>query len=172
MNSLQNTSTGLTAKLELAGPACNAFGTDIVNLTIEVSYETQTRFVPFPVSPLCPISGSLHLYRLHVNIFDSANQQFRVPDTVVSRPPLPGNAHSSDSDLAFNFDPNPFEFWITRRSDPDGTPLFDTRKASLPTTPITPVIPNDNSTALDGFPLVFEDQYLQVSSLSCDKATI
>ena len=34
---------GLRAQLSLAGPACNEFGHDISNLTIEVTYETKTR---------------------------------------------------------------------------------------------------------------------------------
>ena len=42
--------------------------------------------------------------------------------------------------------------------------MFDTRPGSLPSTPIEPIISGDNSTALDGFPLVFEDQYLQLTS--------
>lgn len=62
----------------------------------------------------------------------------------------------------FNHNPSPFAFWITRRSEPDAAPLFDTRTSSLPLTPIAPVIATDNTTALDGFPLVFEDEYLQV----------
>lgn len=45
LSSVQTSSTGLTAKLNLAGPACNAFGTDIANLTIEVTYESQSRYV-------------------------------------------------------------------------------------------------------------------------------
>lgn len=68
------------------------------------------------------------------------------------------------SDLEFHYEPSPFSFWITRRSDPDAQPLFDTRTSSLPATPIPPIISSDNSTALDGFPLVFEDQYLQLTS--------
>ncbi|KAJ8595178.1 hypothetical protein M405DRAFT_759499, partial [Rhizopogon salebrosus TDB-379] len=43
-------------------------------------------------------------------------------------------------------------------------PLFDTRASSLPPTPIPPSNASDPSTAFDGFPLVFEDQYLQVTS--------
>lgn len=98
--------------------------------------------------------------RLHVNIFDTDGLQYIVPETVVSRPR--GHSPSDSSDLVFNYDASPFAFWITRRSHPGATPLFDTRISSLPKAPIAPVIPADNSTALDGFPLVFEDQYLQV----------
>lgn len=43
-------------------------------------------------------------------------------------------------------------------------PLFDTRISSLPPTPIPPLNSSDETTALDGFPLVFEDQYLQLAS--------
>ena len=64
----------------------------------------------------------------------------------------------------FNYDPAPFAFWITRRSAPSALPLFDTRPASLPRTPIPPLNASDPSTALDGFPLVFEDAYLQLAS--------
>ncbi|TDL22445.1 glycoside hydrolase family 31 protein [Rickenella mellea] len=144
LTSLKNTNTGLTARLNLAGAACNAFGKDIANLTIEVTYETKTR--------------------LHVNIFDTNNSQFRVPQDVVARPSASGSFQST-SDLVFNHNPSPFAFWITRRSQPDAAPLFDTRISSLPSTPIPPVIASDNTTALDGFPLVFEDQYLQLTSV-------
>lgn len=43
LTALQNTKTGLTAQLDLAGHACNAFGTDIANLTLEVTYDSDTR---------------------------------------------------------------------------------------------------------------------------------
>ncbi|KAI0668774.1 glycosyl hydrolases family 31-domain-containing protein [Trametes maxima] len=131
--------------LTLAGPACDAYGEDVSNLTVEVTYETQTR--------------------LHVNIYDTARTQFVVPSEVVSLAQGEDNPGlKTESDLEFHHNLNPFEFWITRRSDPDALPLFDTRAQSLPPTPIAPVIPGDNSTALDGFPLVFEDQYLQLTS--------
>ncbi|KAJ7191329.1 glycosyl hydrolases family 31-domain-containing protein [Mycena pura] len=144
LSDLSETRNGLTAKLNLAGPACNAFGADIASLTIQVSYETQSR--------------------LHVTIFDTANSQFTVPESIIATPGASGSSTAGNSDLVFNHENSPFAFWITRRSEPDATPLFDTRKSSLPATPIAPVIQGDKSTALDGFPLVFEDQYLQLTS--------
>ncbi|KAI0329976.1 hypothetical protein GY45DRAFT_1324212 [Cubamyces sp. BRFM 1775] len=145
LSSLHETNTGLTAQLSLAGPACNAFGHDIVDLTLEVTYDTQTR--------------------LHVSIYDSANSQFTIPSSVIQLSQgLDDPALKGKSDLVFNYEPSPFAFWITRRSVPEAQPLFDTRVSSLPSTPIPPFLPDDNSTALDGFPLVFEDQYLQLTS--------
>lgn len=99
-----------------------------------------------------------------MNIFDTENSQFTVPESVIASPGASGLSTADNSDLVFNYEPSPFAFWITRRSEPGATPLFDTRESSLPPTPIAPVIQRDNSTALDGFPLVFEDQYLQLTS--------
>ncbi|PIL30006.1 hypothetical protein GSI_07917 [Ganoderma sinense ZZ0214-1] len=145
LSSLSETTNGLTARLSLAGPACHAFGHDIANLTLEVTYDTKTR--------------------LHVNIFDTENTQFTIPPGVISLAAADSDPSlKTTSDLEFHYEPNPFSFWITRRSDPDAQPLFDTRPGSLPSTPIPPIISSDNSTALDGFPLVFEDQYLQLTS--------
>ena len=45
MGAVHKTNAGLLASLYLAGPACNAFGTDIANLTLEVTYEQQERLV-------------------------------------------------------------------------------------------------------------------------------
>ncbi|KAL5534914.1 hypothetical protein ACEPAF_3004 [Sanghuangporus sanghuang] len=144
LQSLQNTSTGFVAGLALAGPACNAFGNDVANLTVEVSYESQSR--------------------LHVHIFDTANQQFQIPESVISRP-VASPSNSTEPDLEFHYNPSPFEFWITRQEDGEnGTPLFDTRRSSLPAVPIPPLNSSDPSTALDSFALVFEDQYLQLTS--------
>ena len=103
-----------------------------------------------------------HDHRLHVNIFDTDNKQFTIPESVIARPPAPSTSHTKTSDLIFHYDSSPFAFWISRRSEPHAAPLFDTRIASLPQTPIPPSS-NDNRTALDGFSLVFEDQYLQVT---------
>ncbi|KAF8133622.1 hypothetical protein K438DRAFT_2031359 [Mycena galopus ATCC 62051] len=43
LQSLAETANGMTAKLNLAGAACNIFGEDVANLTIQVTYETETR---------------------------------------------------------------------------------------------------------------------------------
>ncbi|KAG6370671.1 glycoside hydrolase family 31 protein [Boletus reticuloceps] len=144
LGSLAENEYGLTAQLSLAGTPCNAFGTDIMDLTIEVTYQSQTT--------------------LHVKIYDTANQQFTIPESVIERPPTPTESFTGSSDLVFNYDPSPFAFWITRRSDPEAMPIFDTRITSFPSTPIPPFNTSDPSTAFDGFPLVFEDQYLQVAS--------
>ncbi|KAJ7236328.1 glycosyl hydrolases family 31-domain-containing protein [Mycena rebaudengoi] len=144
LHSLTETRGGLTARLNLAGPACNAVGIDVIDLTIEVKYETETR--------------------LHVNIFDTTNSQFTIPETVVTRSQASDSNTAAKSDLVFNYDPSPFAFWITRRSAPHGMPLFDTRSSSLPRTPIPPAMAVDTSTGLDGFPLVFENQYIQLAS--------
>ncbi len=36
------TATGLSADLQLAGPACNVYGDDLTQLTLNVDYETGT----------------------------------------------------------------------------------------------------------------------------------
>jgi len=36
-----NTDTGLTAKLTLAGPACNVYGADVQNLRLAVNYDSS-----------------------------------------------------------------------------------------------------------------------------------
>ncbi|TFK70865.1 hypothetical protein BDN72DRAFT_896086 [Pluteus cervinus] len=141
LQQLQQTSTGLHARLTLAGPECNLFGADIHDLSIDVTYETKTR--------------------LHVKISDTANKQYTIPKSVVSLPDPPKASFKQASDLVFNYQPTPFAFWITRRSHPWGAPLFDTRISSLPRTPIAAA---NGTIALDGFPLVFEDQYLQLTS--------
>ncbi|KAI0040571.1 glycoside hydrolase family 31 protein [Auriscalpium vulgare] len=148
LQTLKHTDHGLTARLKLAGTPCDAFSADIANLSVEVTYETQSR--------------------LHVHMFDTASRQFTLPPEYFDRPAPPTHTSSAlknTSDLEFNYDPAPFAFWITRRSDPAAPPLFDTRTASLPPAPIAPFInASDNRTAFDGFALVFEQQYLQLTS--------
>lgn len=41
-SNIVTTNTGLTADLNLAGPACNSYGIDLQNLTLLVEYQTGT----------------------------------------------------------------------------------------------------------------------------------
>jgi hypothetical protein len=56
LGSLEQRSTGLTAQLSLAGPACNVFGRDISNLTVQVTYESETRYVLLNATPLLALN--------------------------------------------------------------------------------------------------------------------
>ena len=115
--------------------------------------------------------------RLHVNIFDKPAQQFVLPSGFFD-PPKSENLRTSteaargDSDLQFNYQASPFAFWITRRSDPGSNPIFDTRLTSLPPAPIPAFRSgkgkSDPSLVFDGFPLVFEDRYSQVTSIEME----
>ncbi|THU96948.1 hypothetical protein K435DRAFT_620953, partial [Dendrothele bispora CBS 962.96] len=92
-----------------------------------------------------------------------------IPSTTIPDPVmLPAPVFSLSSRLLAYASPTPFNtdsnVWITRRSDPDAMPLFDTRTSSLPPTPISPFMPQDERTSLDRFDLVFEDEYLQLTS--------
>ncbi|KAF2236296.1 glycoside hydrolase family 31 protein [Viridothelium virens] len=109
--------SSFTADLNLAGPACNTYGTDIQNLTLSVDYQTAQR--------------------LHVQIYDQAEQVYQVPDSVLPRPNS-SNVDANSSELSFTYTANPFSFAVTRKSS--GDVLFNT----------------------SGSALVFESQYLRL----------
>jgi alpha-glucosidase len=67
--------------------------------------------------------------RLHVKIFDAAEQVFQIQESVWSRPSSGDGVAPADSDLAFTWTDNPFSFAITRKSTNET--LFDTSAASL-----------------------------------------
>ncbi|KAI9437339.1 glycosyl hydrolases family 31-domain-containing protein [Lactarius indigo] len=125
---------------------CNAFGDDILNLTIRVTYETTSR--------------------LHVNISDTSARQFSLPPEYFDPPKQTEPSSPEHADLQFHYEASPFAFWITRRSDPYSEPIFDTRLTSLPPAPIPAFLRagDDPNLGFDGFPLVFEDRYLQLTS--------
>ncbi|KAK1057199.1 hypothetical protein LTR12_013002 [Friedmanniomyces endolithicus] len=108
-SNVKTSDTGLTASLSLAGTACNAYGTDLTDLTLTVEYQTNER--------------------LHVKIQDAGNQVYQVPSSVFDRPSSSGNCSASSADLVFNYIESPFSFTVLRRST-DET-LFDTSAASL-----------------------------------------
>jgi len=52
-SNLRSSPEGLVADLTLAGPPCNVYGDDVVDLTLTVTYETSEH-PPFPTSPTPP----------------------------------------------------------------------------------------------------------------------
>ncbi|OQE27003.1 hypothetical protein PENFLA_c006G03149 [Penicillium flavigenum] len=98
------TRSGFYAELSLAGPACNAFGTDLPDLKLEVEYQTSDR--------------------LHVKILDTNNTVYQVPDSVFPRPGFGQWCSPKDSKLKFEFNADPFSFTVSRTDT--GEVLFDT----------------------------------------------
>ncbi len=141
---MQQNGNSMTASLTLQGSACNAFGYDIKDLQLMVEYQSANR--------------------LHVHIQDAANTQWQIPNDIWPRPGSDLSLDASTTDLEFHYDSMPFAFWITRRSS--GEVLFDTRAASIPTYSDRVYQNNQfyNGTEMPAHPLVFEDQYLQISS--------
>jgi alpha-glucosidase len=97
-----------TADLSLAGAPCNAFGEDIADLKLEVEYQTESR--------------------LHVKIYDAAQQIYQVPESVFPRPSS-DDVDPSDAVLSFSYETEPFSFAITREGTNES--LFDTSAASF-----------------------------------------
>lgn len=107
---------GFTAHLDLLGPACNVYGTDIQALNLTVEYQARTR--------------------LHVNIKPSTTTAHNIswydlPEAWVSAP------HQEDffelpisSDLAFSWENTPsFSFNVTRRATDEV--IFSTHGSKL-----------------------------------------
>ncbi|POS73712.1 glycosyl hydrolase family 31 [Diaporthe helianthi] len=107
-SNVRATATGLTADLTLAGPACNVYGDDLQDLSLEVTYETATR--------------------VHVKIQDPANSVYQVPESVFPRPAA-STGDNGTSALKFSYVESPFSFNISRADT--GEVLFDTSAASL-----------------------------------------
>ncbi|KAI1812354.1 glycoside hydrolase family 31 protein [Poronia punctata] len=107
-SNVKTTSSGLTADLTLAGEGCDVYGTDMKDLVLEVSYDTDSR--------------------LHVKIQDAANDVYQVPESFFPRPKS-GAGHKHKSALKFDYVEEPFSFSVSR-SDSDEI-LFDTSAASL-----------------------------------------
>lgn len=144
--------SGFTAKLALAGKACNAYGVDIHNLTLAVVYEKPEQ--------------------LHVHIYDTAKNQYQLPNGLVfdrpgDDPSEKGFSTADESHLEFHHTgtgKSPWAFWITRKSN--GEVIFDTRQEMIPTydTPLNETETRRNTTAMPAHPIIFENQYLQLSS--------
>ncbi|CUS13822.1 unnamed protein product [Tuber aestivum] len=126
VTSVKETTTGLTAKLQLAGTACNIYGRDLESLKLQVTYDSNSR--------------------IHVKITDPDERRYQVPGEVFPRPDRTATGLAKSSDIAFTYASSPFGFTISRRStgeklfDTTGNPLvFESQylrlKTSLPTDP-------------------------------------
>ncbi|KAI0811352.1 glycoside hydrolase family 31 protein [Xylaria sp. FL0064] len=105
---VKTTASGLTAALTLAGEGCDVYGTDLEDLILEVSYETDSR--------------------LHVKIQDAANDAYQVPESFFSRPKSGGSTQHKSA-LKFDYVKKPFSFTVSRADSNEV--LFDTSAASL-----------------------------------------
>ncbi|KAG8896761.1 hypothetical protein FRC00_005310 [Tulasnella sp. 408] len=107
----KNVKTGkgtLSADLVLAGTACNAYGPDVQNLKLAVTYEDETR--------------------IHVKITDAKKKRYEVPDQIFKRPS--GSAvDDKKADIKFKYKSSPFSFTITRAKT--GEVLFDSSAGAL-----------------------------------------
>lgn len=159
---VKESSAGFTLPLKLAGPACNAYGVDVQELTLAVVYEKP--------------------HQLHVHIYDTAKQQYQLPSGLLFPRPdsdpenVNDGATKESSSLEFHHtaesgsanSSEPWAFWITRKGASDDVPpLFDTRPANIPKydQPLNGTgSTNRNTTAMPNHNMVFENQYLQLSS--------
>lgn len=102
-------STSMTAQLTLAGNACNAYGTDIQNLTLTVQYQLDTRLY-VGIRPTHTTSHNSSWYILSPDYVPQPSQE---------------NGSKKSSELAFSWTNSPsFGFNVTRRST--GDVLFST----------------------------------------------
>ena len=110
-SSVKTSSTGLTAQLALAGPACNVYGTDINNLELTVEYQTNSRLhVNIHPSNITPQNESWYILPTeYVPAGTQADGQMTTSDLTFSW------GHSQDSGFGFN---------VTRNST--GDVLFST----------------------------------------------
>ncbi|KAH7552291.1 glycosyl hydrolases family 31-domain-containing protein [Bipolaris maydis] len=109
VSNVQNDGSRVTADLTLAGTACNAYGEDLTDLKLEVEYQTEDR--------------------LHVKIYDAAEQVFQIQESVWPRPADDEGTDPEKSALTFTWTDSPFSFAIKRRATNET--LFDTSAASL-----------------------------------------
>src|SRR5689334_10945602 len=79
-SNVQQTANGLSANLDLAGPACNISGTDLRNLTLTVEYQSGKQSL---VSPVALVLTAYTASRLHVIIQDVNQTVYQVPESVV-----------------------------------------------------------------------------------------
>jgi len=103
-----NGTKGFTADLTIAGANCQAYGNDIADLTLEVSYQAKSRL-------------NVRIYPKYLGAQNTT--QYLIPADIVPQPSPDGETTDSTSDLAFEWSNDPsFQFQVSRRST--GESLF------------------------------------------------
>lgn len=109
-SNVQETATGVTADLTLAGEACNVYGNDVQDLTLSVEYQSQNRLA-VRIYPTYLVPGNESLYILS--------------PTLTAQPSSEYGSSKTNSDLEFTWSNEPsFQFRVSRASS--GEILFDT----------------------------------------------
>lgn len=108
-SNVQESSYGVKADLTLAGQACNAYGNDIRDLTLDVQYQSKERLA-VRIYPKHVVPGNQSLYFLSPSLTPQPGQQ---------------GGSKATSDLVFTWSNTPsFQFRVSRASS--GDVLFDT----------------------------------------------
>ncbi|OIW26130.1 glycoside hydrolase family 31 protein [Coniochaeta ligniaria NRRL 30616] len=105
-SAVTTTSSGFTANLDIAGPACNVYGNDIANLTLSVEYQAADR---------------VHI-QIQPRYIGSENETwFILPESIIPRPGVADTgAGAANSDLEVTWSNEPtFSFTVTRKSTSD-----------------------------------------------------
>ncbi|KAH8797348.1 glycosyl hydrolases family 31-domain-containing protein [Xylogone sp. PMI_703] len=111
------TTYGLTARLTLAGKACNVYGTDVGVLNLTVEYQSSDR---------------LHIEITPTYVDVSNTSWFALPEALVQKPSIDSDAETSSfkNDLSFSWSNTPsFSFTVSRKST--GDVLFSTEGKKL-----------------------------------------
>ncbi|USW49247.1 Putative glycoside hydrolase family 31, galactose mutarotase-like domain superfamily [Septoria linicola] len=113
-SNVNHTANGFTATLDLAGEACNVYGTDVETLAVELSLQSSHR-LRLSIQPVYLDDTNRTQYILNENIIPVPQQE---------------DSGSQDIDLQFSWSNNPtFSFTVVRKST--GDVLFDTKGSVL-----------------------------------------
>ncbi|KAI1087276.1 glycoside hydrolase family 31 protein [Rostrohypoxylon terebratum] len=116
-SNVKNTTNGFLADLDLAGEACNVYGTDIEALSLLVEFQAVDR---------------LHVEILPRYVGPENYTWFILPEELIPKPKVEGNPDSyiEHSDLLFTWVNEPtFSFQVSRKST--GDVLFNTTGSEL-----------------------------------------
>jgi alpha-glucosidase len=112
---VQNTDSGFTASLKLAGTPCNVYGTDVESLKFSVSYQAEDR---------------LNIEIIPSDIQPSQSTWYILPESLVPKPQDEEGMCPEKSELAVTWSNEPsFNFQVIRKDT--GDVLFDTKGTKL-----------------------------------------